>query len=201
MRIQMRKLYNIEDECEIDWETLKPDSSTIFENSSSKVQELLKCLKRFDEENTNQSMRGLIFVQKRYTARILCNVVRHYFNVYPESNVSVDFMVGQNSSMRDSVETLIGNKNNKKVLDKFKSGEINLIIATNVLEEGIDLQECNLVICYDNPKNFRSYVQTKGRARMRQSHYVIMISNVDKIKHRKAKTEWQLVIKELNDVS
>lgn len=185
---------------------LKIDSKKIFENSSPKVRELLMCLNNFVKKSTDEPMRGLIFVQKRYTARILCNVVKNYFNAFPKLNVNVDFMVGQNSSVCDSViaskfNQLIGNKNNKKVMDKFKCGEINLIIATNVLEEGIDLQACNLVICYDRPKNFRSYVQTKGRARMKKSHYVIMVEESEQVSVRTAIREWQNVIKELNHVS
>lgn len=210
MDIQIRNLWQCADGTKMylyektNKKGLKIDPATIFKNSSSKVQNILRCLENFVGEHTDQPMRGLIFVQKRYTARILSNVVGNYFNAFPESNVNVDFMVGQNASVCDSTSKfnqLIGNKNNKKVLDKFKYGEINLIIATNVLEEGIDLQACNLVICYDRPKNFRSYVQTKGRARMKKSHYVIMVEESEEMKVKKAKREWQEVINELNHVS
>lgn len=36
----------------------------------------------------------------------------------------------------------------KDVLQKFRKGEINLLIATTVAEEGLDIAECNVVIRY-----------------------------------------------------
>jgi endoribonuclease Dicer len=47
-----------------------------------------------------------------------------------------------------------------------------------VLEEGIDIPECNLVVKFDLPKNYRSYIQSKGRARHRNSKYYIMVPRV-----------------------
>lgn len=48
------------------------------------------------------------------------------------------------------------------------------MIATDVLEEGIDVQECNLVIMFDPVLSFRSYIQSKGRARMKGGEYIIL---------------------------
>jgi len=49
------------------------------------------------------------------------------------------------------------------------------MVASDVLEEGIDIPECNLVVKFDLPKNYRSYIQSKGRARHRSSKYYIMV--------------------------
>lgn len=209
LHIHMRKVYDDEDQTdmetdeEIDEQTLKDDPATILTNSSPQVQKLLIYLKGIAEKhlNTDEPLKGLIFVERRYTARILCHVVRRYANAYPHLKIHVDFMTGRNAFMPDSVETLMGNKNNNKVLDKFKRDEINLIIATSVLEEGIDLQECNLVVCYNTPKTFRSYVQTKGRARMKKSNYVIMTNASDNNKLQKKAAEWKDINQILRDVS
>lgn len=50
-------------------------------------------------------------------------------------------------------------------------------MTTNVLEEGIDLQMCNTVIKYDHPETFASYQQSKGRARMKDSMYFVMLDH------------------------
>ena len=59
-------------------------------------------------------------------------------------------------------------------LEDLRSGAKNLIVATSVLEEGIDITACNLVVCFDPPVNLRSFVQRRGRARHEQSRYIIM---------------------------
>jgi endoribonuclease Dicer len=64
---------------------------------------------------------------------------------------------------------------------RFLKGETNVLVASDVLEEGIDIQKCNLVVKFDMPKNYRSYVQSKGRARQRGSKYYMLVprNNVD----------------------
>jgi len=52
------------------------------------------------------------------------------------------------------------------------------MVASDVLEEGIDIPKCNLVVKFDLPKNYRSYIQSKGRARHRSSKYYIMVPRV-----------------------
>jgi endoribonuclease Dicer len=49
------------------------------------------------------------------------------------------------------------------------------MVASDVLEEGIDIPKCNLVVKFDTPKNYRSYIQSKGRARYQSSKYYIMV--------------------------
>lgn len=36
---------------------------------------------------------------------------------------------------------------------------------------------CNLVICYDSPSSYRAYVQSKGRARMANSTYALLVES------------------------
>ena len=52
-----------------------------------------------------------------------------------------------------------------------------MIFTSSVLEEGIDLQMCNLVIMFNKPDTFRTYVQTKGRARIRNSDYIVLLES------------------------
>lgn len=53
--------------------------------------------------------------------------------------------------------------------------ECNLLVGTSVLEEGIDIPKCNLVIHFNVPQAYRSYVQSKGRARAQDAYYILMI--------------------------
>ena len=62
---------------------------------------------------------------------------------------------------------------------RFRSRQSNLIVATNVIDEGVDIPACTLVIKYDELKDFRGYIQSKGRARHRTSHYIILVPKHD----------------------
>lgn len=63
------------------------------------------------------------------------------------------------------------------MLKRFRIRACNLLIGTSFLEEGIDLPKCNLVIRFDVPKNYRSYINTKERARAADSLYCLMVDS------------------------
>lgn len=48
-----------------------------------------------------------------------------------------------------------------------------MLITTSVTEEGFDIPGCNLVISFDTPFSLKSYIQIKGRARKKNSRYII----------------------------
>jgi superfamily II DNA/RNA helicase len=64
---------------------------------------------------------------------------------------------------------------------QFRNGLKNLMISTNVLEEGIDLPACHLVISFDSPDNITSFIQRRGRARQGVSEFVVMEASDDKL--------------------
>lgn len=47
----------------------------------------------------------------------------------------------------------------KEIIRKFRTGKINLLIATTVAEEGLDIKECNMVIRYGLVTNEIAMVQ------------------------------------------
>ena len=51
------------------------------------------------------------------------------------------------------------------VISRFKTGEKNLLLATSVAEEGLDICDCNYVIRYGMMGNEISSVQSRGRVR------------------------------------
>lgn len=75
---------------------------------------------------------------------------------------------------------------------------INVLITSEVLEEGVDIQTCNYVVRYDTPKNFPSYVQSKGRARSSDSKFIVMVPS--KIQFDKIQTEYVNMEKEIDKV-
>ena len=67
-------------------------------------------------------------------------------------------------------------------------------ITCSQVIEGIDLPSCNLVVKYDFPQTFRSYIQSKGRARKRGSQYILMVEDGDE-KEVKKYNDWLGVYK------
>ena len=64
------------------------------------------------------------------------------------------------------------------VIEKFRNGEVNLLISTSVLEEGLDIPDCNLVIRFQTMSNEVADVQAQGRARAEDSTmHTIIVSN------------------------
>jgi len=64
------------------------------------------------------------------------------------------------------VDEIHGNKSQNhriKALNDFKSGKIQVLIATDVAARGIDISEVTHVINYQPPRNFDSYIHRIGR--------------------------------------
>jgi endoribonuclease Dicer len=64
--------------------------------------------------------------------------------------------------------------NQTTILKRFRDGSINALFSTSVAEEGLDVQNCSIVVCYDVPKRPLSVVQTMGRARAHNSEVFFM---------------------------
>jgi ATP-dependent RNA helicase RhlE len=64
------------------------------------------------------------------------------------------------------VDEIHGNKSQNyrlKALNDFKSGKIQVLIATDVAARGLDISEVTHVINYQQPKDFDSYIHRIGR--------------------------------------
>ncbi|MBU2453007.1 MAG: DEAD/DEAH box helicase, partial [Proteobacteria bacterium] len=63
-------------------------------------------------------------------------------------------------------ETLHGEKDQKDrtdVMNRFKQGQMNILIATDVSARGIDISDVHYVINYDLPEKSENYVHRVGR--------------------------------------
>ncbi|VDD85878.1 unnamed protein product [Enterobius vermicularis] len=89
-----------------------------------------------------------------------------------------DFVIGYNSSGFGSEETAL-HKRQEEVLRRFRQGQINLLVATSVLEEGVDVKQCNVVIRFDRPLDYRAYIQSRGRARKEGAQYFILVEKYE----------------------
>ena len=173
--------------------------------SSSKMLALVDILRN------NQGCSTIIFVKTKYSAETINDILKEYSYSDPGlSGTSSDFAVSPGAKVnprhpdpviRQKNIELINEERRKlqTTLSNFKSSQhpTNTLVSTNVVEEGLDVRSCNLVIKFDFPDNFRSYVQSKGRARARPSHYILMVSEAERGKLEKKYNEY-LAMEELS---
>lgn len=132
---------------------------------SAKVTSLLKLLTIFKD-----CLNCIVFVTERTDANLLYRWLASLSKDIPEYGfLKLGFICG--SPVKDFIHF---DKNTPNFKAKFEDSQLNVMIATAVLEEGIDVPICNLVIRYDFPVNFRPYIQSKGRARDADSFYILM---------------------------
>lgn len=55
-------------------------------------------------------------------------------------------------------------------------------MATDVAEEGLDFPACNLIVRFDTMATYKGYIQSRGRARRKDSEFVVMLQR-DTIEH------------------
>nr|XP_039258797.1 antiviral innate immune response receptor RIG-I-like [Styela clava] len=87
-------------------------------------------------------------------------------------NIRAEYFTGVGKS-RDGAAPGLTHSKQEKILEEFRNGNIKILVCTpDVASEGMDIVNCNLVICYDYVKNEISSTQVKGRARKPQGRMV-----------------------------
>ena len=98
--------------------------------------------------------RIMVFTNYRTTAARLTELLNKV------EGVSAVRLVGQASKARDKGLT---QKKQGLILDDFRSGSYNVLVATQIGEEGLDIVECDEVIFYDTVPSAIRYIQRRGR--------------------------------------
>jgi Fanconi anemia group M protein len=114
----------------------------------------------------NPDSRVIIFTNYRDMSELVTKNLEGVDNVRP-----VRF-VGQASKYKD---TGLTQKQQVEILDKFRSGEYNALVATSVAEEGLDIPATDLVLFYEPvPSEIRS-IQRKGRTGRSHAGKVVVL--------------------------
>ncbi|GKB72818.1 endoribonuclease Dicer homolog 2 [Tanacetum coccineum] len=136
---------------------------------SAKVVCLIEALAEYRHVD---DMRCIIFVERVVTAivlkSLLCELNPKLFGWKTE------YTAGNNSPVQSQSRGV-----QNKIIDEFRKGKVNIIVATSILEEGLDVQSCNLVIRFDLSSTVCSFIQSRGRARMRNSEFLLLLQSGD----------------------
>ena len=137
---------------------------------SSKVQKLLEVLRlHFSHESDSMC---IIFVKERYKAVVLVDLLVHE-NIRPRY-LRPTFLLGTGSGTKLAAANM-SRREMKRTINKFRYGDFNCVVSTNIAEEGLDLPGCNFVVRFDLCDTVIQYIQSRGRARSENSRYYQMV--------------------------
>lgn len=131
-----------------------------------------------NHQNDPNALCGLLLCNSMFSAKILFSFLAEMTKNDPDLEyLSVQYTGDRLADpVTESKQFENEHRKQEEVLKRFRMHTCNLLIGTSVLEEGIELPKCNLVIRWNLPTTYRSYVQCKGRARAQRAFHIIMVS-------------------------
>ncbi|CAK7275213.1 Dicer-like protein 2 [Sporothrix epigloea] len=156
-----------------DFAGIGKDDESLCRELSPRVQKLVEILSNHEAEHPT----GIVFVKEQPMAAVLA----HLISIHPltKSRFAAGHVVGmaknRQVSYLDGLLTLAPKDGRVPLLD-FRNRKLNLLVATSVIEEGIDIPDCNFVICVDDVTNLKSFIQRRGRARDKNSELHLLMS-------------------------
>ena len=124
-------------------------------------------------ENTNQSTavsntRVMVFAQYRDSAEEIVRILKRYAPM-----IRPHVFNGQSSTKGGSEG--MNQKTQLDIIQKFKAGTYNTLVATSIGEEGLDIGEIDLIVCYDCSKSPISMLQRMGRTGRKRAGNIVLL--------------------------
>uniref|UniRef100_A0A8C7IBX9 RNA helicase n=1 Tax=Oncorhynchus kisutch TaxID=8019 RepID=A0A8C7IBX9_ONCKI len=139
------------------------------------------------EFTSREKARGIIFTKTRRSAIALAQWVQEN-SKFEEVGVKACHVIGGGGQ---SVVKPMTAAEQRDVLNKFQNAEINLLIATTVAEEGLDIAACNFVIRYELVTNEIAMIQARGRGRAEDSSYTLVAGEGSGVAERESVNEYR----------
>ena len=114
--------------------------------------------------------RIILFAQYRQTAELLVTEL----SKLGDAGIRAARFVGQATHGDD---TGLTQKEQIGILDRFRSGAVNVLVATSVAEEGLDIPATDLVIFYEPVPDVIRMIQRRGRTgRARAGRAIVLVA-------------------------
>ncbi|KAI6224621.1 hypothetical protein M3Y95_00772100 [Aphelenchoides besseyi] len=167
---------------------LPNNSDDLQPYTTDQVMSVLRILES-RKPTTDRPLSAIVFVRERHVAYLLSLFLNRVASTNPSKYgfIKADYVIGrQGFSISNADELVVANKRQEQTISKFRSNTLNVLVSTSVLEEGIDVKSCNTVIRVAPPNDFRSYIQSRGRARAQNAIYCLMATGKEykKLKER-----------------
>ncbi|KAI8987349.1 P-loop containing nucleoside triphosphate hydrolase protein [Mycotypha africana] len=128
-----------------------------------------------------EASKVMVFSTYRSSVTEICKVLDRHRPI-----IRCSPFVGQ--SMDKKGAKGLNQREQQEVIQKFKKDEINVIVATSIGEEGLDIGEVDLIICYDSESSPIRMLQRMGRTgRKRQGKCILLLTQSEEKKYARAK--------------
>ena len=87
--------------------------------------------------------------------------------IYINNKNKADWLVEeliQNNFSPATIHSNMNQQERQQIMERFRGGDIRVLIATDVIARGIDVQQVSVVINYDMPKESETYIHRIGRS-------------------------------------
>jgi len=134
-----------------------------------KVKRLTEIIK--EEQTKNKDLKIIVFAQFRDTASIISK------NLNKIKGIKSQVFVGQAKRTSGKETTGLSQKEQKQIIEDFSEGKINILCATSIGEEGLDIPEVNAVIFYESVPSAIRAIQRAGRtARLMKGKLIMLMA-------------------------
>lgn len=121
----------------------------------------------------------IVFVERRAVAICLTWLINQIFEKCDTSELRACAVLGSHSSSNAQCERGMTVSYQTKVIENFRCSRFGVLVSTSVLEEGLDVPSCGLVVMFDAVASSKVYIQSRGRARHARSRYVMMVPSAE----------------------
>jgi len=152
-----------------------------------KIQFLIKVLReRFGSQINSKNNPNLIRGELEKDSRVLVftqyrDTAQHIVELLIKNRIRSSKFVGQSKRQGDPG---MKQEEQNSILEKFREGEFNVLVATSIAEEGLDIPEVDLVVFYEPIPSEIRHIQRRGRTGRKNIGSVTILATKDTIDQR-----------------
>ncbi|MFC1754294.1 DEAD/DEAH box helicase [Thermoproteota archaeon] len=127
----------------------------------------LEALKKIIEKEVREDLKVLIFTQFRDSASSIEKELNEI------NGINAKIFVGQAKKRG----TGLSQKQQKELVEQFSNNEFNVMVATSVAEEGLDIPKVDIVIFYEPIPSAIRHIQRRGRTgRLERGEVIVLMA-------------------------
>ncbi|XP_062197564.1 DEAD-box ATP-dependent RNA helicase FANCM isoform X2 [Phragmites australis] len=155
---------------ELFWQAKEKMKLVSSQGSILKIKNLIDVMVAHFNKNDSKDSRVIIFSHFRGSVNeIYCSLQ----SIDDRLIRPVEFIGQSSAGKRLKGQT---QKTQQAILQKFRSGEYNVLVATSIGEEGLDIIEVDLVICFDANISPLRMIQRMGRTGRKHEGRVVVLA-------------------------